>query len=196
MSTSASDPHVAAAAIVVAGGASRRWGGVDKLAVMVSGRALLDWTIDGLAAGGADPIVCVGKTRGVAQPVTWCSEDPPGGGPLAAVVAALGLLSSDLVWLAAGDQPLFGGAMPALAAALGDADAAVLTDDRGRRHHLAALWRVEAIRGAAGPLGDGHGLAMRRLYDQANCVEVPDRGWADDADTAEALAALRARLHP
>ena len=46
-------------AVVVAAGASRRMGGVDKLEAELEGRTILRWSIEALAAAGVDRIVIV-----------------------------------------------------------------------------------------------------------------------------------------
>ncbi|MGX7829752.1 molybdenum cofactor guanylyltransferase [Actinokineospora sp. 24-640] len=78
------------AAIVLAGGLGTRLGGVDKPALVVGGRTLLDRALD--AVDGADPVVVVGPERPVARPVRWTREAEPGAGPVAAVVAGLAVL--------------------------------------------------------------------------------------------------------
>jgi molybdopterin-guanine dinucleotide biosynthesis protein A len=75
--------------IVLAGGAARRLGGADKPALTVAGRSLLDGVLD--RAAGLDPagIVVVGPHRPTSAAVRWAREQPPGGGPLAALAAGL-----------------------------------------------------------------------------------------------------------
>ena len=187
-------------AVVVAGGQARRWGGRDKLAVRLGEHTLLDWTLTGLC--DARPIVCVGPERATTIDVHWCRERPAGGGPVAAVAAGLHELGphhrQTQVWVVAGDQPMFGRAVASLRAALAnrpDADVAVLTGDDGRRHHLAALWRVVALERAIGALPTSHGAAMRDVYASAEVIDVGDvHGAAADADSPDDLAALAAAL--
>ncbi|WP_425831820.1 DUF6457 domain-containing protein [Streptomyces fractus] len=79
-------------AIVLAGGAARRLGGADKPGVRVGGRALLDRVLQ--ACAGARATVVVAEPRRTARPVVWAREDPPGGGPLAALEAGIRGLES------------------------------------------------------------------------------------------------------
>src|SRR5204863_90328 len=72
-------------AIVLAGGAATRLGGADKPQLKVAGRSLLDRAVD--AVHGAARIVVVGPEQQVDAAVTFCREDPPGGGPVAAIAA-------------------------------------------------------------------------------------------------------------
>lgn len=192
-------------AVVLAGGASRRWGGADKLAATIDGHSVLRWTVSGLLRGGASRVVCAGPARPlgdeVDRRVVWCSEAPAGSGPIAGIRAALAHVETTMCWLSAGDQPLFAGAMPDLSAAIADrpgVDAVVLVTD-ARRQHLAALWRTPALaRSATTMAGDA---AVSALYATATVAEVPDGGqWADDCDHPQALErladAVRRANHP
>ena len=73
--------------IVLAGGAARRLGGADKPALSVGGRPLLDRVI--AACPDAAITVVVGPRRPATRAVVHALEDPPGGGPLAALDAGL-----------------------------------------------------------------------------------------------------------
>ncbi|WP_431983865.1 DUF6457 domain-containing protein [Streptomyces qinglanensis] len=77
-------------ALVLAGGGARRLGGADKPAVTVGGRPLLDRVL--AACGDAAATVVVGPRRPTCRPVLWAREEPPGGGPLAALQAGLDAL--------------------------------------------------------------------------------------------------------
>jgi molybdopterin-guanine dinucleotide biosynthesis protein A len=85
-------------AIVLAGGGGRRLGGRDKPALPVGGRPMLARVLDAVAA--AAPRVVVGPARDdLPADVVQRREDPPGGGPVAAVAAGLAALE------VARDQP-------------------------------------------------------------------------------------------
>nr|WTA67716.1 NTP transferase domain-containing protein [Micromonospora sp. NBC_00855] len=94
------------AAVVLAGGAARRMGGVDKPALPVGGRPMRDRVLT--AVTDATPRVLVGAADAVPAGVLVVREDPPGGGPVAAAAAGLALLDPDagLVALLAADLPL------------------------------------------------------------------------------------------
>ncbi|MER5883949.1 NTP transferase domain-containing protein [Streptomyces sp. NPDC001941] len=90
-------------AIVLAGGAARRLGGVDKPALSVGGRALLDRVL--MACREAGRTVVVAEPRPTARPVRWAREEPPGGGPLAALEAGLREVSAPAVLVLSADLP-------------------------------------------------------------------------------------------
>lgn len=77
------------AAVVLAGGRARRLSGVDKAGLRVAGRTLLGHVL--VATADAEPVVVVGPERPAAG-VVWTREDPPGGGPVAALAAGLAAL--------------------------------------------------------------------------------------------------------
>ncbi|MFE9875580.1 DUF6457 domain-containing protein [Streptomyces sp. NPDC005784] len=90
-------------AVVLAGGAARRLGGADKPGVRVGGRALLDRVL--AACAGATRTVVVAEPRSTARPVEWAREDPPGGGPLAALDAGLRSTTAPYVVVLSADLP-------------------------------------------------------------------------------------------
>ena len=86
---------------MLAGGSSRRLQGLDKTAVTVNGRSFLDRVLSFWPADA--PRIAVGLSRETEAPVTWCREDPPGGGPVSALAAALPLVTTDLVAVVGAD---------------------------------------------------------------------------------------------
>lgn len=94
---------VAYDAVVLAGGSARRLGGADKPGVRVGGRALLDRVL--AACAGAGVTVVVAEPRPTARPVRWAREDPPGGGPLAALDAGLRHTTAPYVVVLSADLP-------------------------------------------------------------------------------------------
>lgn len=95
-------------AIILAGGRASRLGGVQKAAVEIGGRALLDIALE--AAVDARRIVVVGPDelrrdarRGDAASVRFALEDPPFGGPVAGIAAGLAALEDPRATDAAAD---------------------------------------------------------------------------------------------
>jgi molybdopterin-guanine dinucleotide biosynthesis protein A len=170
-------------AIVLAGGGGRRLGGVDKARLAVGSRSLLDRALD--AVRGAHQVVVVGPARELPQPVSIVREDPPGGGPVAAIAAALPLLRSGLVVVLACDMPFVTAATvdvlvtactaggPGEDTCLHRADGAQLVDGDGRRQYLAAAYRVPALARAVSAAGPSHGQAMRHVVRDLTIVECP-----------------------
>ncbi|MEU7850033.1 molybdenum cofactor guanylyltransferase [Micromonospora parva] len=195
------------AAVVLAGGAARRMGGVDKPALPVGGRPMRDRVLTAVA--DATPRVLVGAAQAVPAGVRVAREDPPGGGPVAAAAAGLALLDpgTALVALLAGDLPLL------TRAAIGDLlnhldreaastepagdrsasaappsggergpDGVCFVDGDGRRQSLCGVWRVAALRAAVDRLavergGSLSGAPVRALL--AGLV-VREVGWSGE----------------
>jgi molybdopterin-guanine dinucleotide biosynthesis protein A len=176
--------------IVLTGGAAVRLDGLDKAGVEVGGRTLLDRALDALDA--LAEVVVVGPEVATTRPVTFRREDPPGGGPAAAVLAGLtGFVRRPrLVVVLAVDMPLVttGTVDRLLAAATGDG--AILVDASGRQQYLCAAYAVDALERVR--TTDEHGLPMRRLVAGLDLAEVPATGLeAEDVDTWSDLRRLR-----
>jgi molybdopterin-guanine dinucleotide biosynthesis protein A len=178
-------------AIILAGGSARRLDGTDKPTVEVDGVTLLDRAI--AAAKGAERIVVVGPQRRTTQQVRWAREDPPGGGPVAALAAGLDQVEAAYCLVLAADLPWIAPAVPRLLSAATNIDAAVLTTT-GRRNHLAAVWATDALRTAIGGLDGVSGAAARQLYVGVQVVDVSDEGdWGIDVDTWDDVRAAQSR---
>jgi molybdenum cofactor guanylyltransferase len=193
---------VRVAVIVLAGGASRRWGGRDKTAALLDGRPVLEHAVRALVAGAgvrcADAVVAGPRSDAAVLPgVTWVREEPPGGGPVAGLAAGLGRLgpSVDVVVLGAGDAPFAGEAVPALLAALTDGMEGVIgVDPSGRDQVLLGAYRFPALRRALVTLEDPAGARVRDLVAGLKLGRVPVGARAAlDLDTPEDLEAA-ARL--
>ena len=172
-------PDESYAAVVLAGGAGSRLGGVDKAAIDIDGRTLLDRAL--AAVDQADRIVVVGPARPLPDGVVATQEQPPGGGPVAAVAAGLVALSkrvdndTEIVVVLACDMPFVdAGAVEGLvgAATSRRGDGAAFVDAGGRRQHLAAAYRMIALRAALDEIGDVDGAAMRHVAQRLTMVEI------------------------
>lgn len=189
MSEALAQVHV----IVVAGGAGSRLGGVSKPELELGGVSLLDRALQ--AVEGAHRVVIVGGPR--RDGVLWTVEDPPGGGPAAAVAAGLRALEAegraDWTLVLGVDTPLAAQAVPLLMAAR-DRDGAWLVDADGREQPLVAVYRTSAL--AQHAQGDLAGAPMRRLVGELDmCPVVDPAGLARDVDTWADVEHWRA-LHP
>jgi molybdopterin-guanine dinucleotide biosynthesis protein A len=183
-------------AIVLTGGRSSRLGR-DKTAALLGGVPLLHRVVAGLA--DADAVVICGPRVPVPAPVrlVWVREQPPGGGPLAGVAAALPAVVTPEVVVLAGDLPFSAPLVPVLLGRLAatDADAVVPVDGSGRRQPLAAAYRTAALRAALRALEPVRGRAMRDLLDvlavhEVDARDLPPRTLVD-VDTPAELARAR-----
>lgn len=182
-------------AVVLAGGSGRRLGGVDKPGLHVGGTSLLDRALQAVADAGT--VVVVGPPRGLPPHLAQVREDPPGGGPAAALAAGLGVVSAPVVAVLAADLPQVSGVLvTALREAAVGHDGALLVDGDGRDQVLTGVWSTAALRSAAAGQ-DLQGRPLRVLLDGLDVVRVPaaDLGlvsWTD-CDTPEDLQRARSR---
>ena len=191
-----SDPTVPTTAVVLCGGESRRFGS-DKTRADLGGVSVLDAVLSPLPEHW--DVLCVGPERPtVRRGVRWTREDPPGGGPVAGLAAALGEVQAPVTVLLGGDMPGAGPVAVELAAALAGvpvADVVAGVDGDGRVQPLLAAYRTEALRAALPERPAG--TPLRRVLDglRAHRVEVPPQA-SRDIDTPEDLEAARHRLAP
>ncbi|WP_406400834.1 molybdenum cofactor guanylyltransferase [Streptomyces sp. NBC_00879] len=187
-------------AIVLAGGAAKRLGGADKPAVRVGGRALLDRVLG--VCRDAGRTVVVGGRRPTARPVVWAREEPPGGGPLAALDAGVRQVEAAAVLVLSADLPFLGErTVRQLIGTLGTSgrEAALLTDAGGRDQPLVAAYRTEPLRRELALLateyGSLTGLPLRLLTQELDLARIDAEPLASfDCDTWEDISAARARI--
>lgn len=177
-------------AILLAGGRGSRLGGRYKPGIAIAGRTLLDRVVT--AVGDAEHIVVVGPRWPTLRPVYWTVEQPPGGGPVAALAAGLAALpESDLVAVLAADLTgVTRGTIERLRARLDRCptiEGAVLRDDGGQRQWLIGVWRRTPLQ-AALPADPG-GRSLRATLSGLSVAEVPELpGESADVDTQADLA--------
>lgn len=184
-------PRADVGAIVLAGGRSTRFGS-DKLAVEVDGSPLLRHAVDAALEVAAHVVVVGPAPEGLPAGVVVTREDPPYGGPYAAVVAGLDALDerAALVLLLAGDLVDPAPLLPRLLAAVEGTDAkgrtaeaAVALDAEDRRQPLLAAYRVDALLGGISGV-DAYHRAAYDLLDGLHVVTVEDLGrHSRDIDT-------------
>lgn len=169
--------------VVLAGGASRRFGS-DKLVAPLRGTTVLDHLLDALPPDW--DVVVVGQDRPTVRgDVVWTVEDPPGGGPLAAVLAGASLCDSPITCVVAGDMP---DAAPGLRrlvevlrAAGPEVEAAVGVDDEDVPNPLLAAYRTAVLHARVGT--PTAGVPARSLLDVPHAeVALPGRA-SRDVDT-------------
>lgn len=189
-------------AILLAGGRATRLGGVDKPLLEVGGRTLLAAAVE--AVRGCAPITVVGPSADLpdVRSVSWVREDPPFGGPAAAVVAALGSWDDPPPWtfVLACDLPGVTGAVARLRDAVAllpaDTEGVCLADASSRPQWLTGLYRTDALQRTAAGLPDrGRDAPARALVsDLAVAAIAAPVDETHDVDTWEDLEEARRRF--
>jgi molybdopterin-guanine dinucleotide biosynthesis protein A len=187
------DPLPPYTAVVLAGGRAARLGGQAKPQLEVGGRTILAAVL--AAVAGADRRVVVGPPQPVPDGVVLLREQPPGGGPVAALRAGLAAVQTDVVVLLAGDLPFLTADLIEELRRRLTGDGVLVVDDTGRDQLLLGAWRTTALRAAT---ADASGptslrkvfapLAVRRLHPAVAPGTPPP--WLD-CDTPADLARAR-----
>jgi molybdopterin-guanine dinucleotide biosynthesis protein A len=199
------------AAIVLAGGASSRFG-APKLAAELDGLPLLDHAIRALAAVASDIVVALPAEPALSEPavgalpgsvaVRFVRDSAPGGGPLVGLASALAVVVAPRVIVAGGDMPRL---QPAVLRAMldrleGAAEAVVLADRDTWRPLPVALDAAAGRRAASSALTAGE-RSLRAMLGGLALVELAAGAWHAldpraqtliDVDAPGDLARLRA----
>jgi molybdopterin-guanine dinucleotide biosynthesis protein A len=173
--------------IVLAGGASRRFG-TDKLAVTVDGEPMLERAVAAIAAVSAEVIVVVapGDTRSlpvdaVTVPVRRAEDPERYGGPLVGLLAGLEAAREPIAIVAGGDMPnlsvdVLNALIRALVATEGTADAAALVRHGDVRPLPAAIRNGAATQAARQLLGDDE-RSLRALLRTLRTLRIAEAEW-------------------
>src|SRR4051794_8761887 len=183
------------AAVVLAGGRAVRLGGQPKPQLDVGGRPMLATVL--AAVADADPRIIVGPPQPVPPGVVVVREDPPRGGPVAALRAGLVVVTTDVVAVLAGDLPfLTAGLIRSLRERL-TGDGVLVVAAPGQDQLLPGVWRTAVLRAA---VADVRGptsmrkvlspLAVRRYRPPVEAGMPPP--WTDCDTTAELARARQA----
>ena len=183
-------------AIIVAGGAGRRMGGVSKADLVVDGLRLLDTVVG--AVRDARQTVVVGDAS-VPDGVVLTREDPPGTGPAAGFGAGLAAVEHPSPWTMVLCVDLPDAAR--VAARLLDAartaedhfDGAVIVAEN-RTQWLMGCYRTSALRGAVERFGPLEHAPLRRVLSPLLLHHVaPGKARPIDLDTPSDLDAWERR---
>ncbi|GAA1829352.1 molybdenum cofactor guanylyltransferase [Agromyces salentinus] len=142
-------------AVLLAGGRASRLGGVSKPGLTVGDRTLLQHAVDAAHAAGAERIVVVGPPSLEAPGCLVVLEDPPFGGPVAAIAAGLAALDADASRRSRGDASRDPGARPATSDVLVLACDLPTAADAVARLTARRREPGESGRGGEGEHGDG-----------------------------------------
>jgi molybdopterin-guanine dinucleotide biosynthesis protein A len=173
-------------AVLLAGGQGSRLGGRHKPAIALRGRTLLNHAL--AAVGGADRVVVVGPVEPTDRPVRWTREQPPGGGPVAAMAAGLAEIdAAEIAVLATDLAGVTAGTIDRLRTARTERDGAVLCDATGRKQWLIGVWRTDRLRAALPAVTAG--VSLRSVMSTLDVADVPELpGESADIDTPADLA--------
>lgn len=188
-------------AILLAGGRATRVGGAVKPLFEVGGRSLLQVAVEAVRDAGAHPITVAAPVLDPTADVDWAREDPPFGGPVAGIVAALGSWTDDPEWtfVLACDLPRADLAVERLVEAKSlqpvDVEGVCLADGSSRPQWLTGVYRTGALRQAASGLPDrGRDLPVRALLADLAVAVVAAPDATDDVDTWEDLGRAKERF--
>jgi molybdenum cofactor guanylyltransferase len=148
--------------VILAGGMAARMAGADKPALVVGVTPMVVSVAQAAAAAGTRQLIIVGPQRpGVVQAglemvaaglpgrLICVREEPPGGGPVAALRRGLAEVTATWLALLAADLPFLTGAHLAALLATGvsgGSQGVVRTDDAGRPQWLAGCWQASSLR--------------------------------------------------
>lgn len=193
-------PEPVLGAILLAGGRGSRVDGAVKPLFDVGGRTLLRRAVDAVGSAGARPVVVAAPVLDESLEVEWVREDPPFGGPVAGIVAALrhaGIARTEWTFVLACDLPRPDLAVARLRSDLtllpSDAEGLCLADASSRPQWLAGVYRTGVLRAAAERIDDaGRNAPVRELLDDLAIVVVAaSDDLTADVDTWEDLERAR-----
>lgn len=154
--------------VILTGGTSRRMG-QDKASLDFGGKSILEFVIELIPSG--NEIFVVGEPTDI--PAIYVREHPQGGGPVAALHAALPHISTGSFRVIAVDTPfgvpwLFNHRLSL------DKDAAIPRDSHGRPHYLSAEYSTPSVAHAISILGTPENASMKELVSRLKDVEYID----------------------
>lgn len=172
--------------LILAGGRGQRLGGQDKGLVSLNGQPLVSHAISVLRGQVSEVVISANRNLAdyASLHSTVVSDAQPGfPGPLAGLLAGLEAATTPWLIVIPCDAPLLPRSLlPRLAAAIGEADVAVVHDGE-HLHPVTALMRTGLAADLADYLASG-GHKVRDWYQRQHCVTV------DFSDCPEAFANL------
>ena len=173
---------------VLAGGTSARLGR-DKIELRRDGKSLLEHVLGSIPEPWPEQLLVIGPERELPVDlrgrVHFLTEEPAGGGPLAALEAAVLASTAPVIVILTGDSPNAGAAVAPLLAAVTATHSAVLCPTDRRPNPLTAAYRREALESALRQLQPTANGRARDVLDLLPWHEVAAPPAADqDIDTA------------
>ncbi len=161
-----------ASIIVLSGGTSSRFG-ADKSQAILGHHKLIEHILSDIPK--EFEIIIVGPDPKFAGATyRYVQEQPLGGGPVAAIAAAMDICESEVVGVIATDMPFAISHMVHLYSAMTSHDDAVMyVDSDGFKQPLAAIYRTQALEVALSAMGNLEGESMRSLISNLNIREIP-----------------------
>ena len=181
-------------AIIVAGGRGSRLGGLDKSALVLNGRTLLQRSFDAVRSAVRVCVVGFEAPLENSPGISHTVEHPRWAGPAAAIVAGTANLrdsDSEFTAVIAVDMPFVSEALTVLFRSLsrcGSADGLIAIDETGHQQPLLAVYRTASLRAAAEAMPSTTNLSVRALVAplELHEVAVPHRLIADVDTPADA----------
>jgi molybdopterin-guanine dinucleotide biosynthesis protein A len=167
--------HAPLTVTILAGGRGMRLGGVDKAAVDLNGRPILEHQLAVLAPLAREILVVANDERLAADPRLTVVLDPdPHAGVLPALLAALEAATSDLMLLVACDMPFVSRTLVEhLVDLAADYDAVIPKVD-GYEQVMHAVYRVEPCRAAVKDALDRGRRRMIAFLDDVRTLTVDE----------------------
>lgn len=202
------------AAIVLAGGRSRRFGGDKLQARLADGRSVLAHAVAAAAAVGDEIVVVIApgaeRPEGLPESVVLVHDPEPEGGPLMGLAAGLETVSGEIVLVVGGDMPALEPSVLRLLIAAVENDPAVdaarlEVRDATRASVLPCVLRRKAARRACGEALSAGDRRLRGALEGLATTVVPAVEWRAldpsgrtlvDIDRPADLATLEGRDEP
>ena len=157
--------------IILTGGSSTRFGS-DKSKIDFAGLPLVEQVLAYFPV--ETRFIVVGPSfPSTKYDLRFTQEDPPGGGPVAALAAGLQMVESEYVALVATDMPFAGKAIAQLFQYLPlTKDALIPIDSKRKPQPLCAIYRVTSLQRALSGMAALSGKSMRSLISLLEVSEI------------------------
>ena len=160
---------------ILAGGRGSRLGGVDKAALDLAGRPLIEHLLDVVAPLAAEILVVANDDRLAGDPRFTVIRDPdPHAGVLPALLAALDTATSPLLLLLACDMPFVNRNVVGFLVDLAATHDAVMPYVQSFPQAMHAVYRVAPCRVAVRNVLEQGGRRMISFLDDVNTLRVPE----------------------